>query len=118
MEPLHEPSAPPTGQSVQLNSAGLFYEENGVFKSVHPGIRLVTNFGFVIGRDHNGIVLPVYNNHHQMVTASEKYHTLQSLLPEEHARQMGVWKEVPKQLTPPQARNVGNKHRQNRRDRN
>ena len=106
------------GRSAQLDSTGLFYEENGDFKPVHPGIPLISNFGFIIGRGHNGIVLPVYNNNHQIVAASGKLQSLHSVLSRKDAEKLGVWKEIPETLTPPRARNGKNERRQNPRGRN
>ena len=65
------------------------------------------------------MVLPVYNNRHQMVAAKETNHIVQSVISEEDALNLGVWKDISEHTPPaPQSRNVGNERRQNRRNRN
>ena len=119
MDASQEPYVHSNGRNVQSNPAGLFYEENGVLKSLHPGIELVINFGLIIGINQNGVVLPVYNNRHQMVAASAGDHNVHSLMSAKEARRLGLWRDISEHMpSASQSRNVGNGRKQNRRNRN
>ena len=105
------------GFHIEMNNNDIFYKENDQFLPIHRGISLVRHNGFTIGRAHNGIVLPIFNNHHQMIVTNDHNLTIHVFVTDMMARQMGVWGPVPVGLLQPSSsRNKGNQRRHNRRE--
>ena len=104
------------GFNIEVNPAGLFYEENGMFIPVHRNIPLVKTMGFTIGRAHNGIVLPIYNNRRQRIMASSSNDYVQAVINDEDARNLGIGGPVPAgSVQPSSITNTENRRRGNRR---